>query len=125
MRLVRVDPAAESSAHHICLHGCVVKLFNLWLYSTAYILPLLEDPLGWYRGTSDSGLSQIRTWYITNLSTKDMTYGPSIIPTIHFEPPKEDNLSTKSKSAEFMSSPECPLCGGSTVEVLDLPLIDP
>ena len=24
-----------------------------------------------------------------------MTYGPSIIPTIHFEPPKEENLSTK------------------------------
>ena len=29
---------------------------------------------------------------IINLSTKDMTYGPSIIPAIHFEPPKEENL---------------------------------
>ena len=29
-----------------------------------------------------------------------MTYSPSIIPTIHFEPPKEENLSTKSKSAD-------------------------
>ena len=52
---------------------------------------------------------------ITNLSTKDMTYSPSIIPTIHFEPPKEDNLSTKNKSAEFMLSPKCPLFRGSTV----------
>ena len=50
-----------------------------------------------------------------NLSTKDMTYGPSIIPTIHFEPPKEENLSTKNKSAEFMSSPKSPLFGGSSV----------
>ena len=48
-----------------------------------------------------------------NLSTKDTTYGPSIIPTIHFEPPKEENLSTKSKSIEFMSNPKCPLFGGS------------
>ena len=39
---------------------------------------------------------------IINLSTKDTTYSPSIIPTIYFEPPKEENLSTKSKSAEFM-----------------------
>ena len=43
---------------------------------------------------SDSGLSEIRTQY-NNLSTKDMTYSPSIIPTIHFEPHKEENLSTK------------------------------
>ena len=44
-----------------------------------------------------------------------MTYGPSIIPIIHFEPPKEENLSTKNKLAEFMSSPKCPKFGGSTV----------
>ena len=50
-----------------------------------------------------------------NLSTKDMNYGPSIIPTIHFKPPKEENLSTKNKSAEFMPSPKCPLFRGSTV----------
>jgi hypothetical protein len=49
----------------------------------------------------NSGLSQIRTQY-NNLSTKDTTYGPSIIPTTHFEPPKEENLSTKNKSAKFM-----------------------
>ena len=42
---------------------------------------------------------------IINLSTKDMTYVPSIIPTTHFEPCKEENLS-KNKSAEFMSSPK-------------------
>ena len=50
-----------------------------------------------------------------NLSTKDMTYCPSIIPTIHFEPLKEENPSTKNKSAKFMSSPKCPLFEGSTV----------
>jgi hypothetical protein len=33
-----------------------------------------------------------------------MTYVPSIIPTVHFEPPKEETLSTKNKSAEFISS---------------------
>ena len=49
-----------------------------------------------------------------NLSTKDMTYGPSIFPVIHFESPKEENLSTKNKSAEFMLSPKCPLFGGSS-----------
>ena len=43
---------------------------------------------------ADSGLSQIRTQY-KNLSTKDTTYGSGVIPTIHFEPPKEENLSTQ------------------------------
>ena len=52
---------------------------------------------------------------IINLSTKDMTYSPSIIPTIHFEPPKEENLSTKNKSATFSLSLKCPSFGGSTV----------
>ena len=37
-----------------------------------------------------------------NLTTKDMNLGPSKIPTIPFEPHKEDNLSTKNKSTEFM-----------------------
>ena len=46
---------------------------------------------------------------IINLSTKDMTYSPSIIPTIHFEPPKEEYLSTKNKSVEYMLSRKCPL----------------
>ena len=35
------------------------------------------------------------TVHIINLSTEDMTYGPSIIPTVRFEPHKEENLSTK------------------------------
>ena len=35
------------------------------------------------------GLSQIRT-QLVDLSTKGMTYGSSIIPTVHFEPPKEN-----------------------------------
>ena len=52
---------------------------------------------------------------IVNLSTKDMAYCPSIIPTMYFEPPKEENLSTKNKSAGFMLSPKCPLFGGFTV----------
>ena len=66
----------------------------------------LSKNLG-YRYSSDSGLSQIRTQYKI-LSTKDMAYGLStIIPTTHFEPPKEENLSTKSKSVELVLSPKC------------------
>ena len=53
---------------------------------------------------------------IVNLSTKDMAYCPSIIPTMYFEPPKEENLSTKNKSVEFMLPPKCPLFGGFTVQ---------
>ena len=52
---------------------------------------------------------------IVYLSTKDKTLSPSIIPAIHFEPPKVENLSTKNKSADFMSSPKCPLFRGYTV----------
>ena len=52
---------------------------------------------------------------IINLSTKDMIYAPSTIPTLHFEPPKKENFSTMNKSAEFMLSPKCPLFGGSSV----------
>ena len=34
-----------------------------------------------------------------HLSTKDTTSGPSVLPTIHFEPPKDDNyLSTNNNS---------------------------
>ena len=51
----------------------------------------LGEPLSAYSGTSDRELSQIRH-RIINLSTKDKTYSPSIIPTIHFEPSKEKNL---------------------------------
>ena len=40
-------------------------------------------------------------------------YGPSIIPTIHFEPSNEDNLSTRNKAAEFLPGPKCPVFGGS------------
>ena len=46
-----------------------------------------------------------------------MTYDPSKIPAIHFVPPKEENLSTKNKSAEFMPAPKCSLFGGSTAPV--------
>ena len=52
-----------------------------------------------------------------NLSTKNTTYGSSIIPTIHFEPPKGDNLSIKKKSAEFELPPKCPLFRVSPVHV--------
>ena len=31
------------------------------------------------------------------------------ITLIHFEPPQEDNLSAKDKTAEFILSPMCPL----------------
>ena len=62
------------------------------------------------QGTSDSGLSERLGHDIINLSTKDTTYSPSIIPTIHLVP---DNLSTKNKWTEFKSSPKCPLFRGS------------
>jgi hypothetical protein len=45
-----------------------------------------------------------------NLSTKDMNYGPRIISTIHFEPSKEEHLSTKNKSAENSCQPQSALC---------------
>ena len=57
--------------------------------------PVLGNTVCGYSGSSDSGLSQIRTQYKINLFTKDTTNRPSTIPSIHFEPPKEDNLSTK------------------------------
>ena len=50
-----------------------------------------------------------------SLSTKDMTYDLIIIPTIQFEPFKEENVSTKNKSDEFMLSMKCPLFRGSTL----------
>jgi hypothetical protein len=43
-----------------------------------------------------------------SLSTKDMTYGLSINPTVHFESRKEGTLSTKNKSAEYMLYTKCP-----------------
>ena len=48
----------------------------------------------------------IYSYNIVNLSTMDTTYSPSTIPTIHFEPPKEENLSAKNKSAKFISFPK-------------------
>ena len=36
---------------------------------------------------------------------------------VHLEPLKEDNLSVKDKTAEFILFPTCPLFGGSTVHV--------
>ena len=39
-----------------------------------------------------------------------MTYSPSIItPKINFEPPKEENLSTKNKSTDFYAIPKVSL----------------
>ena len=55
---------------------------------------------------------------IIYLSTTDMTYGPSLIPTIHSELHKDEKLSTKNKSPKFMSSPKCPLFRGPTVYFL-------
>ena len=59
----------------------MARLPNLLL--TIYGYCTMEPPI------VDSPLN--RDTVIT-LYTKDMTYGPSIIPTIHFEPPKEENL---------------------------------
>ena len=47
--------------------------------------------------TSDSGLSQIRTQFNKPLYKGHNLRSQYIIPTIHFEPPKEENLSTKNK----------------------------
>ena len=70
-----------------------------------------------------------------NLSTKDMTYSPSKIPTMHFEPPKEEILSTRTNQLNLccpqrvlysevplyihvhMLSPKCPLSRGATVHI--------
>ena len=48
----------------------------------------------------------------------------------NLEPPKEDDLSIKDKTAEFILSPICPLFGGSTVcnkykiyAVLNIPIV--
>ena len=68
-----------------------------------------------YSGPSDGGLSQIRTQY-----NKPLYKGHDLqsheIHTIHFEPPKEESLSTKNKSAKFLLSPKCPLFGGTTAK---------
>ena len=42
---------------------------------------------------------------IVNLSTDDMTYGPSIIAIIHFGPPKEENFYKRDQLDLCMSSP--------------------
>ena len=73
-----------------------------------------------YNGTSDSGPSEIGTHYNRPLYTKDTGQCPKFlfpihVVLIHFEPPKEDNLSTKDTTAKFISSPKCALFGGSTV----------
>ena len=59
----------------------------------------------------------IHIYNIVNFSAKDMIYSPSIIPTIHFEHPKEENLSTKNKSAKFISFPKCPSVEGSILYI--------
>ena len=55
---------------------------------------------------------------MTNLSTKDTGRGlkdwfPIVV--IHFEPQKEDILSTTDKTTDFILSLMCPLFEGSTV----------
>ena len=66
-----------------------------------------------YSETSNSGLSQIWTQYHKplykgyDLRSQYNSYNA-------FEPPKEEKLSAKNKSVEFMMSPKCPLFGDST-----------
>ena len=65
-------------------------------------------------GTSNSGLSQIRTQYNKPLyKGHGLRFQYNFY--IHFEPPKEEHISIKNKSAEFMLSSKCPIFGGSTV----------
>ena len=72
-----------------------------------------------YSGTSDSGPSEIGTHYNRPLykghRSRSQKFDFPIV-LIHFEPLKEDNLSTKDTAAEFILSPTCPLFGGSTVQ---------
>ena len=72
-----------------------------------------------YSGTSDSGPSKIGTQYNRPLykghrSRSQIVGFPMVL--IHYDPPKEDNLSTKDTIAEFILSPKCPLFRGSTVD---------
>ena len=50
---------------------------------------------------------------IINLFTKDITYDPSIIPTIRSK--AETSVQRTCRSAEFKSLPNCPLFGGFPV----------
>ena len=68
-----------------------------------------------YSETSDNGPSEIGTQYNRPLYKGHVPKIVLPIALLHFEPPKEDNLSTKDKTAEFILSPTCPLFGGSTV----------
>ena len=52
---------------------------------------------------------------IINLSTKDTVRGPKNYMPYSFSTFREDNLSIKDKTAEFILSPTCPLFRGSTV----------
>ena len=73
-----------------------------------------------YSNPSDSGPSEIGTLYNKPLYKRHCLRSQKlhtllIIVLVHLEPLKEDNLSIKDKTAEFILSPTCPLFGGSTV----------
>ena len=65
-----------------------------------------------------SGPSEIGTLYNKPLLQRKLFEVPKItcpIVIVHLEPLKEDNLSMKDKTAEFILSSTCPLFVGSTV----------
>ena len=71
-----------------------------------------------YSQTSDSGPSEIGTQYNKPLykgrfSRSQIIGLPMVL--IHLNLRKEDNLSTKDKTLEFILFPKCPLFGGLTV----------
>ena len=81
---------------------CVYISVNICIHTYIYT----------YRGTSESGLSQIRTQYNKPLYKGHDLWSQYNSYNTLFEPLKEENHSTKDKSAEFMSSPKCSLFGG-------------
>ena len=68
-----------------------------------------------YSGTSDCGPSEIGTQYNRLLYKGHSSRFKKNCFPIDLEPPKEDNLSTKDTTAEFILSPTCTVFGGSTV----------
>ena len=65
-----------------------------------------------YSGTSDSGPCIITSLQRTQFKVPKICF-PMVL--IHFEPQKEDNLSTKDTTAEFILSSTSPLLGSTVV----------
>ena len=79
---------------------CAIKKQNGCHFDFKLSQPIISSPAGLYIQPilePDTVITLIMDspkygHSIINLYTKNMTYSPGTIPTIHFEPPKEDNL---------------------------------